>query len=705
MIMNKTLATVALFVSAVYVKAQDPVVMSITNNETKKVHQITKAEFEAVYKKNNGKEVSNSSKSLKEYVDLFSLFKSKVFEAESLGLDTLTSFKTELAGYRRQLAAPYLTDKNTNENLLNEAYTRMKTEVRASHILVRVEETALPKDTLEAYTRIAIIRNALMGKLPTAAEITAYDKLLKNTSEVTKNLKGKDSGIYKAKLNSVKKLAEYLKSADDKFATLAPKVSDDPSSVDNKGDLNYFSAMQMVYPFENAAFNMNVGDISPIVRTKFGYHVLKVYDKRQSRGEITVAHIMAKFNKDATEQDKNNAKTKIDEISEKLKAGQDFNKLVAEFSDDLQSKNQGGELQSFKSGRLPKEFEEAAYKLQKDGDVSEPVMTAYGWHIIKRKNLKMLGSFDEMKNELKNQVTRDSRSQMGRSALINRVKKEGNFKENLKNRDEFLKVLDTTYLQATWKASRAEKLGNKEIFNLAGKSYTQNDFAKFLETQMTVRTQTDAAEVMKGIYKTWVEESIVNYEDSQLEGKYVDYKNLLREYRDGILLFDLTDQKVWSRAVKDSNGLKEFYSKNKNNYLWDERAEVTTYKVIDEKVAKELRKMLKAKKTEKEITSALNKTSQLNVSVENVTYLKGENKNVDANWKVGVAEKDIKDEKENKILIIVVNKIMEKSPKTLNESRGMVTADYQNYLEKEWLTYLKGKYAVNLNQDVLNTIK
>jgi peptidyl-prolyl cis-trans isomerase SurA len=275
--------------------AQEPVVMTINDKP------ISKSEFEAVYRKNNGKEVNNSTKSVGEYVDLFSLFKSKVFEAESMGLDTLTSFRNELGGYRRQLAAPYLTDKNTNENLLTEAYERLKTEVRASHILVRIDETALPKDTLEGWTRIHIIRNAVLGKLPTAAEIANYDKLLKNQSEVAKGLKGKDSTIYKAKLNSVKNLADYYKNAADKFMDIAPKTSDDPSVVDNRGDLNYFSSLDMVYPFETAAYTTKVGDVSPVVRTRFGYHILKIYDKRESRGEIFVSHIMAKFGKDATE--------------------------------------------------------------------------------------------------------------------------------------------------------------------------------------------------------------------------------------------------------------------------------------------------------------------------------------------------------------------------------------------------------------------
>lgn len=697
--MNKLSFVFALCVfSGSFFAQNDPVVMTINDVPIKK------SEFESVYHKNNNKGSTNS-KSVKEYVDLFSLFKSKVLEAQSLGLDTISSFRTELAGYRKQLAAPYLTDKNTNESVLTEAYERLKTEVRVSHILVRVDESAFPKDTLEAWTRINLTRNAIMGKFPTPIDISNYEKLLKNSTEVSKMLKGKDSSMFKIKMSSVKSLEELYKSSDDKFHAIAPRSSDDPSVVDNKGDLNYFSAMDMVYPFECAAYNTKVGEISPIVRTRFGYHILKVYDRRPSRGEITVEHIMAKFPKNATDQEKANAKTKIDELKEKIKSGQNFEDMARQFSEDKTSGEKGGLLPPFKSGKWPKVFEDASFALQKNGDISEPVQTQYGWHIIKRVELKSLSEFESMKNELKVKVSRDSRSQMGRAALIARVKKENNFKENLANRDELAKNIDSTYLKGTWKVTNISKLGNKEIFNLSGKSYTQNMWAKYIETQMLFRSPTDVVELVKGMYKNWVEEQIVAFEDTQLEKKYPDFANLYREYRDGILLFDLTDQKVWSRAVKDSTGLKDYYEKNKDKYLWGERAEVSTYKCLNENIAKDVRKMLSDKKDEKQILEAINKTSQLNLSVENVTFLKGENKALDENWKVGISPKNYKDEKENKVLVILVNNILPQTPKKLNECRGNVTADFQSFLDTDWLNYLRGKYKVKVNDEVLNGIK
>jgi peptidyl-prolyl cis-trans isomerase SurA len=222
---------------------------------------------------------------------------------------------------------------------------------------------------------------------------------------------------------------------------------------------------------------------------------------------------------------------------------------------------------------------------------------------------------------------------------------------------------------------------------------------------MTIRTQDDAFEVMKPIYKTWVEEEIVAFEDAQLEKKYTDFRNLVREYREGILLFDLTDQKVWSKAVRDTSGLKKYYEDHKTSYMWDERADVTIYKCQTAAIAKDVRKMMASKKTDKEIQDAVNKTSQLNLSIDNIMYLKGENKNIDDNWKVGLVAKDIEDTNEKKFLVIKVNKILAKQSKTLPECRGMVTADYQNYLETEWLNYLKNKYKVKINDDVLKTIK
>ncbi len=691
-----TLSAIALTSVA---QISEPVIMTINNKP------VYKSEFENVYKKNSGKEITKEQKSVKEYVDLFSTFKMKVFEAEELGLDTNSSFKTELAGYRRQLAAPYLTDKNVNDALIQEAYDRMKTEIKASHILIRIEEDALPKDTLEAYTRLMMIRDAALGKNPSSAKIAEHEALLKKSSSaLTKNTSHNDSVAYKAKSDAIKNLASYA-AGTDKFGAIAKRTSEDPSAVENSGDLGYFTSLQMVYPFENAAYKTNVGEISMPIRTRFGYHIIKVVDKRASQGEILTSHIMVKFAKDMGEKEKANLKTKIDEIYTKLKAGEKFEDLARQFSDDKPSAEKGGQLQWFGSSRMPIEFEKAAFALKANGEYSEPFTTAYGWHIVMRNDKKGLAPFDEMKGDLKQRIGKDTRTQAGKSSLIEKIKKENGFKDNAVARNEFAKVLDSSIYQGRWEASKASKLGNKELFVLGGKTFTQNDFASYIETHQTTRPQIDNNMFIQQSYKEFVNETVINFEDSKLESKYPEFRNLLKEYRDGILLFDLTEQKVWGKAVKDTVGLKSFYEKNKNNYLWDERADVTTYKCVNDKVAKEVRTLLKKKKDEKTIVETVNKTSQLNVTAESITYLKGENKAVDAVWKEGVFADNIKEGTDGKSTVLVINKIMPKTPKTINEAKGLITADYQNYLEKEWLSYLKNKYSVAVKDDVLSTVK
>jgi peptidyl-prolyl cis-trans isomerase SurA len=665
---------------------------------------ISKSEFEAVYRKNNGKDMSAEKKSVNDYLDLFVNFKLKVKEAEQMGLDTLTSFKQELSGYRKQLAAPYLTDKDATDKLINEAYQRMQTEVKASHILVKCPEDALPKDTLEAWHRINIILNVASGKTVSSSQISEYEALVKKNAYGKAKPTKSDSTEVSQKINSIKELVSgKVDKKKDLFAQAASIGSDDVSLKDAGGSLGYFTALEMVYPFENAAYETKVGDISKIIRTRFGYHILKVYDKRPNTGEILAAHIMIKLSKDMKHDDSLKAKQKIDEIYAKLKAGDKFADLAKNYSDDKQTAANGGELTWFYERKFPiEEFSKQAFALQKNGDFSAPFATKFGYHIVLRKDRRILPTFDAMKTELKTRVAKDSRSYQSKESFIVKLKKEYNFKDFPKEKEAFHKVLDSTYFQGTWKASKAEKL-NKELFTIADKKYTQQDFARYLESHQTRRAKSDVNMTVNAQYKNFVDESLIAYEETQLDKKYPEYHNLMQEYRDGILLFDLTDKKVWSKAVKDSAGLEKFYEANKNNYLWDERADVSTYKCADEKIAKEVRKMLEAKKTEKEITDKLNKKSALDVSVENVTFLKGENKDVDANWKQGIAP-EIK-QADGKVNILVINKLTPKTPKKLAECRGMVTSDYQNYLEKEWIANLRNNHKIEVNKDVLSTIK
>ncbi len=701
MYMNKFVfvAGYLLFAATGFAQTNDPTLLTIDGKA------ITKSEFEAVYKKNNGKDMSAEKKSVNDYLDLFVNFKLKVKEAEQMGLDTLPSFKQELGGYKKQLAAPYLTDKDATDKLITEAYQRMQNEVKASHILVKCAEDALPKDTLEAWHRINIILTVASGKTASAAQISEYESLVKKNAYGKAKPTKADTTEANQKINSIKDLVagKGVDKKKDLFSQAASATSDDVSLKDVGGSLGYFTALEMVYPFENAAYNTPVGEISKIVRTRFGYHILKVYDKRANTGEILTAHIMIKLNKDMKHDDSLKAKQKIDEVYTKLKAGDKFEDLAKNYSDDKQTGANGGELSWFYERKFPiEEFSKQAFALQKNGDFSKPFTTKFGWHIVLRKDRRTLPTFEAMKTELKNKVAKDSRSYQSKESFIAKLKKQYMFKEMPKEKEALNKTIDSTYFQGTWKAEKADKL-NKELFSIADKKYTQKDFAKFLESHQTRRAKSDVTMTINSQYKNFVDESLIAYEETQLDKKYPEYHNLMQEYRDGILLFDLTDKKVWSKAVKDSAGLEKFYEANKNNYLWDERADVSTYKCANDKIAKEVRKMLEAKKTEKEITEKLNKKSALDVSVENVTYLKGENKDVDANWKQGIAP-DVK-QADGKINIMLVNKLTPKTPKKLAECRGMVTSDYQNYLEKDWIANLRTNHKIDINKDVLSTVK
>jgi peptidyl-prolyl cis-trans isomerase SurA len=616
---------------------------------------ITKSEFMSVYMKNNSKAQASDPKSVEDYMELFINFKLKVKAAEELGMDTVSAFRNELEGYRKQLAQPYLVDNEVTDLLLKEAYERMKTDVRASHILIKCEPNALPKDTL-----------------------AAYNKAMEARKRLTKG---------------------------EAFEKVARSVSDDPSAKDNGGDLGYFSSLQMVYPFETAVYNTEVGKITMPVRTRFGYHVIQVNDKRKNPGTITVAHIMVKSPVGANAEDSLKARKKIEEIQGKLKSGEKFAELARQFSDDKGSAKRGGELPAFGTGRMVPEFEKAAFALAADSAVSDIIKTQYGWHIIKRISRKDLAPYEEMKAEIKTKVAKDSRSQKSKDSKLAAIRKEYGFTETLAARDEVAPLVDTTYFEGKWQSEKAKAL-KKDLFSIGDKKYTQADFVKFLESRQTKRPKVDIPQLVREQYSLFVNESLLACEEAKLPSKFPEYKALLQEYRDGILLFDLTDKNVWSKAVKDTLGLKSYYEANKTKYMWDSRVEATIFKCADEKIAAELRKKLGNKKkplSDDELKKEINKDSQLALEIEKGKFLKGENEWVDKNgWTPGLGQNQVK---EKQVIIVRIDKVINPEPKTLQEAKGAITADYQSQLEKDWIASLRAKYPVTVNREILKSIK
>ncbi len=628
---------------------QKDVLITIGNDK------VTKSEFEAVYKKNNPKQTSSpDEKMLREYLDLYINFRVKVKEAESLGLDTASAFKRELAGYRKQLAAPYLTDKEVTEKLIKEAFERSQKEIRASHILIDCKEDASPKDTLAAYNKIMAIRKRIVEK-------------------------GED------------------------FGKVAAQVSDDQSAKTNKGDLGFFTVFSMVYPFESAAYQAKTGQVTMPVRTRFGYHIIKVSEVRPAQGEVKVAHIMIRLNnKPAAGTDTLKAKAQIDEIYNKLRAGQSFEDLAKQYSEDKNSARNGGVLPAFGTGKMIPEFETESFNLKKTGDYSQPFRTVYGWHIVKLLERKAPQTFDEMKNELKAKVQRDSRSEQNKLSFIRKLKAEYKFTENSKNLSVFYAKNDSAISKGTFAAKDATNAG-AEIFQINGKVVTVEDYAKFLEQNQSPAAKADLNVYKKNLYNDFVERQLMDYEESRLDEKYPDFKSLMREYRDGILLFELTDEKVWSAAVKDTTGLKNYFSKNNSNYVWAERLDATVYTTANEAIAAQVRKLMKNKRiSEDSLLRRINADNPLNLTIKSEKFEKGESAVIDGiAWKKGITPNmNIN----NTVVFVKVRERLPAQPKHLNEVRGAATADYQNYLEKAWIDSLRAKYPSQVNEDVFKTL-
>lgn len=622
---------------------------------------VTVGEFEYVYTKNNiNNQADYSEKSLTDYLNLYENFRLKVREAEELHLDTISSLKTELEGYRKQLAKSYLTDKEITDQLIQEAYNRSKEEVNVSHILIGCDENANPSDTLAAYKKALEFRTRLE--------------------------KGED-------------FAKLAKEAADKW-------KGDPSAKDNGGTIGWFTVFQTVYPFETAAYNLKAGQISTPVRTQFGYHLVKLNSRRPSQGEIHVAHLLLKFNDKATDAEKAKLKERADSIYALITQGQlKWDDAVSTFSEDRTSKSKKGELQWFGVGRMMPEFEEAAYALKKDGDISKPVKTTYGWHIIKRLEKRDLAPFSEVKNDFKKKVERDSRSSVAKTRLIERIKKENNYTENVANRNEFFKAIDTTSIRTVFHKDSLKFKKDLTLFTLAGKEYTTSDFSQYLEKVVKRRNDKHKEALLAEYYDGWVTQKCLDYEESQLDKKKPEFASLMKEYRDGILLFELTDRQVWGKATKDTLGLQAYHEQNKMKYMWKDRADVDIYNCSDKKIAEEAHKMAEKGKTPDEIQKKLNKEgSSSKVSVISGKYEKGQYDVVDkTDWKKGITAVT-KPGTDSSYQFIHVKDIVKPEPKSLKEAKGYAVSDYQEYLEKKWLTDLRSKYPIVVNQEVFKSL-
>ena len=626
---------------------------------------VTVGEFMAVYQKNDMKKGDPiDAKKLEDYLTLYINFKLKVREAEELGFDTVSSFVTELKGYRDQLAKPYFTDEATIDRLVKEAYDREHYDLRTRHIFVKIAADALPRDTVDAWLKISKLRERVM------------------------------SG--------------------ESFEKVAIEASEDPSARDreanqqhpflpgNKGDLGYFTVFDYMYSFENGAYKTKEGEVSPIVRTEYGYHLIKVINKREALGKITAAHIFMAIPKNATHDDSLRVALRIDSVYAKLNSGAKWDDMVKQYSDDKGSAPKAGILPKFGVNRMVPEFIDAIYSLKKAGDYSAPVQTPYGWHIIRFIESKKPGTFDEEKADLKQRVLKDARADLAKQAVFSMIKKECKFSETPNSILDFYGVVNDSVFTGKWDGSLAQKF-TKTMFLINNQPFTQKDFTTFIVKNQHKTPKQKIMTYVDEMYKEFVRDNLARYENAHLEAKYPEFKNLMNEYRDGILLFDLTDQKVWSRATKDTTGLKEFYENHKNNYMWENRLEATIYTIRDSKLSQKVRNFLESGLSNDALLKEINVDTAKTLKIESGKYSKKDNKYIDAvNWAPGLSN-DIP--ADHGVVIVNVRKVCPPEIKTLNEARGLITNDYQNFLEKIWVEYLRNKYTVVVNKEVLSRIK
>ncbi len=606
-------------------------------------------EFNYIFDKNNS--ISKRPVSKKEYLNLFVNYKLKVTEARAQGLDTLPNFKKELTYYRDELSKPYLMDKKATEEIAKEAYQRMLTDVDVSHILIRLQKNPFPEDTLKAYKKISEIRERIIN--------------------------GAD------------------------FEAMAVENSEDPSAKSNKGRLGFITVFQTVYPFETAAYNTPVGEISPIVRTSFGYHIAKVYDKRPTRGEIKVAHIMLLVSHDALPGAQEKLKNDIDSIYQLLQDGGDFSQLAKKYSDDRNTAKKGGELNWFSTGRMIPEFADAAFEIPNNGEYSKPVRTRVGWHIIRRIDRRDIKPYEEVKEEITNRISNSERALSGKTATIKRLKRENNFKIDSAT-VEFIK--NTYSTSGISNSDFYRKLGgyNNALCTIADTSLLLADFSEYLKKDRTFKAGASPL-VLESKLNDFFSDKLINYEKTHLEEKYPEFRYLMNEYYDGLLIFDISQKEIWNKASNDSLGLLKFFEENRENYFTPKKFNGTIFFCKNKKTLKQIKELVKDSITTQD-TDSLKTILGNSFVYKTGEYVKGEDPLYDAAlWSVKPEHKVNYPKKFSKICLF--GNFTDKISQEFEDVKGLIIADYQSAVEKEWIDKLQEKYNPVVNASVLKKSK
>jgi peptidyl-prolyl cis-trans isomerase SurA len=597
---------------------------------------VSKAEFQYVYGKNKDVGANIDPKTESEYLDLYVQFKRKVAAAEAMGRDTMPSFVNEYNGYYKQLLKPYLTDKNVDERLVQEAYERMQWDMRASHIMVDCAENALPSDTLRAYKQVMGIKDRL------------------------------DRG--------------------EPFTQLAA-LSTDTYSAERGGDLGWFTVFGMVYPFESAVFTAPEGQVVGPIRTQFGYHLIRVTGKRPARHTMQAAHILIL---DTESEPNPDAKQQIEEVYAKLQGGEPFAAAAMKYSEDPTTAKQGGRLAPFGINQMLPEFEDAAFSLTDDGTYSAPFKTKLGWHIVQRVGRNPLPGRQEAERQLAQKIRRDERSNASQKAYVDRLKREYRFDLNEKNLDKLLVALE-----------KGKGVGKAAKLQLASYNGTEVVTGTAVLAKLKKETESTVAQnVAYARFQEFTTELMLAEAERQLPVVNAEFRYLAQEYREGILVFELTREKVWDKAAMDTLGLKAFFADHRANYQWPERITGSVLSGTDAKSLKKAADLARQGVPVAKIQKVLNVKSEV-VSVTDAEKLAlgSEGKNArQAMLGQFTGPDKVKGafEQNGTWFVLIATERIPAGPKELSECRGQVIADYQKHLESEWMKELATQFPLEM---------
>jgi peptidyl-prolyl cis-trans isomerase SurA len=638
-----------IFLYPVVCQAQDLNIKTLMTVDGKKIEA---GEFIRMYKKSTepGKTLD-----IDNYLQQFTVFKLKVADALSEGYDTTSSFKNELSGYRNQLAQSYLTDTQTKEKLLEKAYRRSLTEINAWHILVALPQEASPEDTLKAWNKASDIRERIIKGEP--------------------------------------------------FESVARGTSDDKSVKINGGNLGYFSVFQMIMPFEDAAYALKKGAVSNPVRTPYGYHIIKVTDKRPSKGRIKVAHIMKAAPPGTDEKAAKKAEDDINNIYNMLHEGASFGELAKKYSDHKESAVKGGELEWFGTGEITSNFSEAAFAISDTGQYTKPVHTPYGWHIIKLLAKKTPGTFEESRTFLESKINRSYLNSISKKSFIGKLKKEYNFKINQDAYNWFVGHTDTLVIQGLKKYDRTS-IPESNLYSFSDQYVTANEFANYVEKRGSMVVTKDSTVFINQLIDTRVSDHLISYENSVLEKKYPEFRYLMNEFHDGMLLFEISGKNVWNRVSNDSSGLRGYYEEHKNNWLSRRGIEAKIYMIKYSDGGQLLSEAFKKYSQKPDLDDILlkkfNKKNDTVLFIKEGIWFKGDDPEIDkTEWVSGSHSFT----SEGFPSVILIKRVIEPSPLKFDDVQGEVMTGYQEYLESEWIRQLNKKYSVKIDNLVLDEVK